>query len=101
MRIYGDIRYPLLPRDIKKHPPYKLSDKKLDIAEFLVYVFVKLAEREDNQIIIFYLKYLKAIDDPGKDLFTDEVFTTDIAAITADDYISFFEKIKRKPWIKE
>ncbi len=101
VRIYGDIRYPFLLRDIKKHPPDKSPDKKLDIAEFLVYAFVKLAEREDNQVIALYLEYLEAIDDPGKDSFTDGVFTADVAAITADDYVLFFEKIKRKPWIKE
>ena len=92
MRIYGDIRYPLLPRDIKKYPLDKSSDKKLDIAEFLVYVFVKLAEREDNQIITFYLEYLEAINDIGKDLFTDGVFTADVVVITVDDYVLFFKK---------
>ena len=62
---------------------------------------MKLAEREDNQIIALYPKHLEVINDPGKDPFIDRVFTIDVAAITADDYILFFEKIKRKPWIKE
>ena len=62
---------------------------------------MKLAEREDNQIIALYSEYLKTINDPGKDPPTNGVFTTDVAAITADDYVLFFEKIKRKPWTKE
>ncbi len=48
VRVYGDIRHFSPSRDIKKYPPDKLPDKKSDIAELLVYVFVKLAEREDN-----------------------------------------------------
>src|SRR6266536_5189708 len=91
VRVYGDVRYSFLSRDIKKYPLDKSSDKKLDIAEFLVYVFVKLAEREDNQIITFYLEYLEAINDSGKNLFTNEVFTADVVVITADDYVLFFE----------
>ena len=58
IKIYEDIHYPPPPRDIKKYPPDKSPDKKLDIAEFLVYAFVKLAEREDNQVIALYLEYL-------------------------------------------
>jgi len=48
VRVYGDIYYPPLFRNIKKHLLDKLPDKKSDIAELLIYVFVKLAEREDN-----------------------------------------------------
>src|SRR6266536_994120 len=91
VRVYGDIRYPPLPRDIKKHAPDKSLDKKSDITELLIYAFVKLVEREDNQVIILYLEYLEIINDPGKDPFTDGVFTVDVAVITADDYVSFFE----------
>jgi len=101
VRVYRDMRYSSLSRDIKKYPPDKSPDKKSDITKLSVYVFVKLAEKEDNQIIIFYLKYLEVIDDLDKDFFTSGVFTTDVVIITADDYVSFFEKIKRKPWIKE
>ncbi len=97
MRVYKNIYYPFLFRDIKKHPPDKPSNKKSNITELLIYAFVKLAEREDNQVITLYLKYLKAIDDSGKDSFTDGIFTADVVVITADDYISFFKKIKRKP----
>ena len=101
MRVYGNIYYLFLPRDIKKYPLDKLQDKKSDITELLIYVFVKLAEREDNQIITLYLEYLEVINDPGKDLFTNGVFTADVVIITADDYVLFFKKIKRKSWIKE
>ena len=101
VRVYKNIYHPSSPRDIKKYPPDKLSDKKSDIAELSVYVFVKLAEREDNQIIALYLEHLEAIDDSGKDLFTDGVFTVDVVVIIADDYISFFKKIKRKPWTEK
>ncbi len=97
VRIYGDIYYPPSPRDIKKYPPDKSPDKKSDITEFLIYVFVKLAEREDNQIITLYPEYLEAINDPDKNPPTDGIFTIDVAIITADDYVSFFKKIKRKP----
>ena len=62
---------------------------------------MKLAERKDNQIITLYPKYLETINDPNNDLFTDGIFTTDVAIITANDYISFFKKIKRKPWTKK
>ncbi len=101
MRVYKDIRYSSLSRDIKKYLLDKLSNKKLDIAELLIYAFVKFVEREDNQVITLYLEYLEVIDDLGKDSFTDGVFTTDVVVITADDYILFFKKIKRKPWTKE
>ncbi len=101
MRIYKNIYYPPLSRDIKKHPSDKPPDKKSDITELLIYAFVKLAERENNQIITLYLKYLKAINDPDKDPLTDGIFTANVVIITADNYISFFKKIKRKPWIKE
>ncbi len=101
MRIYGNIRHPSLFRDIKKYPSDKPPDKKFNIAEFLIYAFVKLAEREDNQIIALYLEYLEVINDSGKDFFTDEVFTVDVVVITADDYVLFFKKIKRKSWTKE
>jgi len=97
VRVYRDVRYPSLSRDIKKYLLDKSPDKKSDIAELSIYAFVKLTEREDNQIITLYLKYLKVINDPNKDSFTDGIFTTDVAAITANNYISFFKKIKRKP----
>jgi len=48
VRIYRDVRYPSPLRDIKKYLLDKLLDKKSDIAELSVYVFVKLVEREDN-----------------------------------------------------
>ncbi len=62
---------------------------------------MKLAEKEDNQIITLYPEYLKIINDPNKDFFTDGIFTTDVVVITADDYVLFFKKIKRKPWTKK
>ncbi len=48
IKIYKDIRHPPPLKNIKKHLSDKSSDKKLDIAELLIYAFVKLAEREDN-----------------------------------------------------
>ncbi len=48
VRIYKNIRYPSPSKDIKKHPPDKPPDKKLNITELSTYAFVKLAEREDN-----------------------------------------------------
>ena len=101
MKVYKNIRYFSLPRDIKKHLLDKPPDKKSDIAELSTYVFIKLAERENNQIITFYPEHLKIINDLGKNPSTDGVFTVDVVVITADDYVSFFEKIKRKPWTKE
>ena len=62
---------------------------------------MKLTEREDNQIIILYPEHLETINDSNKNPSTNGIFTADVAAITADDYISFFKKIKRKSWIKE
>ncbi len=69
--------------------------------EFLIYAFVKFAEREDNQIIMFYSEHLEVIDDSGKDPFTDGMFTADVVAITTNDYVLFFKKIKRKSWTKK
>ncbi len=48
VRVYGDVRYPSLPRDIKKYLSDKPPNKKSDITELSVYAFVKFAEREDN-----------------------------------------------------
>src|SRR6266536_3194656 len=101
VRIYENMRYPSLFRDIKKYLSDKSPNKKLDITEFSVYIFVKLVKKEDNQIITFNPEYLEVINDFSKDLFTNGMFTADVAAITADDYILFFEKFKRKPWTKE
>ena len=53
---------------------------------------MKLAEKENNQIITFYPEHLEAIDDFDKDFFTNGVFTADVAIIITDDYISFFKK---------
>ncbi|SRR6266498_4236637 len=101
VRVYKNIYYPPPPKDIKKYSSDKPPNKKSDIAELLIYVFVKLAERKNNQIITLYLKYLETINDPDKNPPTDGIFTINIAVITADDYVSFFKKIKRKPWTKE
>ena len=58
---------------------------------------MKLAEKENNQIITLYLEHLEAINDPNKDPPTDGIFMIDVVIITTNDYISFFKKIKRKP----
>ncbi len=92
MRIYKNIRYPPPPRDIKKYLSDKPPDKKSDITKFLIYAFVKLAKKKDNQVITLYLKHLKIINDFDKDLFTDEIFTINVTIITADDYVLFFKK---------
>ena len=45
IKIYEDICYPPLSKNIKKHPPDKSPDNKLDITELLVYIREARRER--------------------------------------------------------
>lgn len=76
---------------------------KHDIAEISAYAFTKMAEGPDHQVIAMWPEHFEILDDPEtKDIYMiGNQFTTDVAAITAEDYMKFFEEIKKAPLTKE
>jgi hypothetical protein len=78
-------------KEVKKWPDP--SGRTTNIAEVSAYAFICLAGRKENQVIALHPEDFEALDKPP-----DPTFTTDVAAISPEDYEKFFEKIKRKPW---
>ena len=66
-----------------------------DIAEISAYAFTRMAERTDNEVLALwpadFERLSKEEDEEACKL------TTDIAAISLDDYDKFFTKMRKKP----
>ena len=66
-----------------------------NIAEILAYAFTRMAERTNNKVLALwpadFERLSKEEDEEAYKL------TTDIAAISLDDYNKFFIKIRKKP----
>ena len=70
-----------------------------DIAEVTAYAFVRMAEREENQVVAMWpqdFEKLASSSASPDDSEQEKRFTADVAAITAEDYEKFFHKL-RKP----
>lgn len=68
--------------------------KHADIAEISAYAFMKISEKPENQVIALWPRDFEQLTEP---LPGTAEFTTDIAAITANDYEKFFSKMRKKP----
>ena len=69
-----------------------------DISEVSAYSFVKLAEKTDNQVIAMWPEHFEHLNQPKEDMvMRTSAFTTDVAAIAADDYDKFFSKMNKLP----
>lgn len=78
-------------RNKKPKPPDK------DIAEISAYAFMEMANRSDNQVMAMWPRDFEqlTLTQPSDD--NVEEFTTDISALTAEDYEKFFTKMRKKP----
>lgn len=65
-----------------------------DITEISAYAFMKMAEKSENQVIAMWPRDFEQLDQHSD---SKAEFTTDVAAITADDYEKFFSKMRKKP----
>ena len=72
-----------------KHTP-----KRADIAEISAYAFMKMAEKPENEVIAMWPRDFEQLNHPAP---LGAGVTTDVAAITADDYEKFFSKMRKKP----
>ena len=75
-----------------------------DIAEVSAYAFVRMAEREENQVMAMWPRdFERLTPDSTKEEESDQEkrFTADVAAITAEDYEKFFHKLRKAPLSEE
>ena len=82
--------------DKGKQEPRKTTN---DIAEITAYAFTRMADRPDNQVIAMWpedFERLANSDDNGS-----SKLTTDIAAISPDNYEKFFAKMRKEPISEE
>ena len=86
----------------KKTPASTKSSKfhDHDITEISAYAFMKMAERRENQTMALWPEDFERLEEehphdqgPG--------FTTDVAAISPDDYEKFFQKMRKVPMTTE
>ena len=75
------------------------SQRTEDIAAVSATAFMKLARRQDNQVIAMWPAHFEMLNQPEEmDTFLcASSLTTDVAAISADDYSKFFSKSRKKP----
>ena len=75
--------------------PTPSADKFGDIAEISAYAFTKLAEKRGNQVVALWPEDFERLDqDPSE---SKPGFTTDVAAISPEDYEKFYQKMRRPP----
>lgn len=75
--------------------------READIAEVSAYAFLGMAEKEENQVVAMWPKdFERLADSPGEDK-EHKKFTTNLAAITAEDYEKFFRKLRKSPLSRE
>lgn len=81
--------------------PEKKFPKHIDLAEISAYAFIRMSEREENQTYAMWPEDFERLEDEPADGAQDgdraPGFTTDVAAITPEDYEKFFQKMKKKP----
>ena len=79
----------------KKTLPPTSFTRHEDIAEISAYAFMKMSERRENQTLAIWPEDFECLEqgkeDPGPG------FTTDVAAISPDDYEKFFQKMRKIP----
>ena len=71
-----------------------------DVAEISAYAFTRLAERKGNQVIALWPDDFERLgqkkDDPQ-----EPGFTTDVAAVSPEDYEKFYQKMRKVPVTRE
>ena len=70
-----------------------------DVAEISAYAFLAMVNRTQNQTIAMWLKHFEQLKYPKEEdiRMLTSAFTTDIAAVTAEDYDKFFDKMRKAP----
>ena len=81
-------------------PSSPSTSKYGDIAEISAYAFTKLAERRGNRVVAMWPDDFERLDQ-GKDHGADPGFTTDVAAISPEDYEKFYQKLRKTPLTRE
>ena len=76
--------------------PNKETVPRADIAEISAYAFMTMAEREENQVTSLWPEDFERLELPHNPD-CNPGFTTDVAAISPDDYEKFFEKMRKLP----
>ena len=78
--------------------------READIAEVSAYAFLKMSEKPENQVMAMWPQDFERLDHLPSDeeeSHRRKAFTTDLAAITAEDYEKFFHKLRKKPLTAE
>ena len=82
----------------KKHSPPAASLKR-DIAEISAYAFTKMAERDENQVVAMWPEDFERLERSAEG--SGPGFTSDVAAISPEDYEKFFQKMRKIPMSTE
>ena len=72
-----------------------------DIAEVSAYAFVRMAEKEENEVVAMWPNDFEKLTSTTGTFEQDKRFTADIATITAEDYEKFFHKLRKSPLTPE
>ena len=75
-------------------PPSTLDT---DIAEISAYAYLKMSEDERNQVTAMWPEHFEQLDQG----ISNFAFTTDVAAVTPEDYEKFFQKMRKEPMTLE
>lgn len=83
-----------------ERPPSKPPDH--DIREITAVAFMKLAAKADHETVVMLPEHFAMLDQPKENdrylaYLAGSNFTTDVAAITPEDYEKFYDKIKKDP----
>ena len=80
--------------------PHQDKPKKpiQDIAEISAYAFTKLSAKSENMVTAMWPTQFEQLES---NIMPGAAATTDVAAITAEDYEKFFSKLKRAPLSRE
>lgn len=82
-----------------KDAKQRVKRTSADIAEISAYAFTRMAERPNNEVIAMWPDDFERLSkDEGNESCK---LTTDIAAISPDDYEKFFAKLRKKPMSEE
>ena len=98
-RVYATRPRPPRHKDPHQNPPQRF-DQEANIATISARAFLKMASREQNQVISLWPEHFAQLDEPedSDKRFLCSAFVSEIAALISEDYEKFFNKADRKPY---